>query len=219
MEYQRRDNNISGDNFSFPIIQIHAGGNRSEPEFEFGNAGNTPHSPKSPADHLFSNGKLLPHSFPAFQPSVGTQFAGIYGRNSSVSSRDSMTSSRSNSTSSNRSSTSVSARNSVSSTDSTEIRRSLRNDRKKMMMMRNDLDLFHNNNNNRCSQSQRWQFIAPMPAVGRQGSGRRKEDVAAATKATTKAAAATATEKQKVGMGKRILKSIVNACKDCHAMP
>ncbi|WOH00221.1 hypothetical protein DCAR_0519579 [Daucus carota subsp. sativus] len=79
-------------------------------EFEFV----TPESPSTPADHLFLNGRLLPHKFP-FPPtktlSFNTTLSRSMSQTSSVSSKESLMSSRSNSTSSrSSSSTSTSTR-------------------------------------------------------------------------------------------------------------
>ncbi|VVA16680.1 PREDICTED: probable membrane-associated kinase regulator [Prunus dulcis] len=115
----RRQKSTSGDTFSFPSTPIH----EQDSDFEFGcftpdSASSTDPCKDSPADHLFFNGRLLPHAFP-FQP-ISNGFMGVdsnsrrTSRMSSISSKDSIMSSRSNSTNSRSSSCSSSARTSSS---------------------------------------------------------------------------------------------------------
>ncbi|KAH0979975.1 hypothetical protein GBA52_007152 [Prunus armeniaca] len=105
----RRQKSTSGDTFSFPSTPIH----EQDSDFEFGcftpdSASSTDPCKDSPADHLFFNGRLLPHAFP-FQP-ISNGFMGVdsnsqrTSRTSSISSKDSLMSSRSNSTNSRSSS-------------------------------------------------------------------------------------------------------------------
>ncbi|KAF9672780.1 hypothetical protein SADUNF_Sadunf11G0079800 [Salix dunnii] len=134
-------------------------------DFEFGCL--TPDSPSgdpnknSPADHLFFNGRLLPHSFPVLQqqPTTMLFIDNIYrgtSRASSVSSRDSLMSSRSNSSNSSRSSFS-SAR--TSSSDSSE-RRRLYNFTRCQTPLASKVVI-----SQLYGSSQRWQHIMPVPAA------------------------------------------------------
>lgn len=119
MECRRKRSSGSGDIFSFPSTPTPD----QDSDFEFGSI--TPDSPStdpyknSPADHLFFNGRLLPHAFPINQPHnimiIGN--SRTTSRTSSISSKDSLRSSRSNSTNS-RSSSCSSGR--TSSSDNSE---------------------------------------------------------------------------------------------------
>ncbi|KAL6999544.1 hypothetical protein U1Q18_000704 [Sarracenia purpurea var. burkii] len=85
MENSRRKNS-SGDKFSFPIMPIQDQLQLPELEFEFKFGCVAPGSPNSPADHLFFNGRLLPHAFPPFQPpTAGGECSRSTSRTSSVS--------------------------------------------------------------------------------------------------------------------------------------
>ncbi|KAI4322963.1 hypothetical protein L6164_022608 [Bauhinia variegata] len=206
----RREEKNSGDTFSFPSTP------NQDSDFEFGSL--TPSSPSSdpcrtsPADHLFSNGRLLPHSFP-FQHSPTTvydnysHFRATTCRTSSIGSKDSLVTSRSNSTSS-RSSSCSSAR--TSSSDSSERK------------------LFYNKfaNTSRCQgksktasahriygSSRRWQYITPVPALNRDASRRRKGE--------QNRKEAVKRKKQTKGtfkFGRRILRWLMMTCRECHAM-
>jgi hypothetical protein len=114
----RRKRSGSGEIFSFPSTPTPD----QDSDFEFGSI--TPDSPStdpyknSPADHLFFNGRLLPHAFPVQTPNIITiDNSRSTSRTSSISSKDSLRSSRSNSTNS-RSSSCSSGR--TSSSDNSE---------------------------------------------------------------------------------------------------
>ncbi|CAI9784222.1 unnamed protein product [Fraxinus pennsylvanica] len=117
-------------------------------EFEFGCV-TKPGPPNSPADHLFFNGKLLPHVFPLNRP------ANNFSYSRSTSSKDSLMSSCSNSTDS-RSSSCSSARTSTSEASE----RKILSTRGKVPGKKPVL----NPQYNYCS-SQRWQFIRPSPVL------------------------------------------------------
>ncbi|KAJ6298141.1 hypothetical protein OIU76_019305 [Salix suchowensis] len=205
--------------FSFPSTPSSLD---QDSDFEFGCL--TPESPScdpnksSPADHLFFNGRLLPHSFPVLQqhqPATTLLVDNIYrgtSRASSVSCRDSLMSSRSNSTNSSRSSVS-SAR--TSSSDSSERRR------------------FHNNTTRTKTplaskavmaqlygSSQRWQHIMPVPAaVLKREDSRRKsggilveEGLISSRKHVEKG------KRDRAGIWRRFFRSFLVACRECHAM-
>ncbi|XP_030445787.1 probable membrane-associated kinase regulator 1 [Syzygium oleosum] len=228
-----RNRNGSSDGFSFPSTP-----ESQDPdlEFEFGCA--TPDSPSgesnknSPADHLFFNGRLLPHSFPC-KTMTNAVVPRAASRASSVSSRDSMslTSSRSNSTNSSRSSSCSSTRR--SSSDNTERARS------PVLMYQTRISSNNPSNNardqrRRTSQSvaaqvygtsHRWQFIAPVPPLSREGScsssssssrrGMRKlcEGVVREEVKRIKEK-----ERTKTGFGKKLIRSFLLSCMQCHAM-
>ncbi|OIT00372.1 hypothetical protein A4A49_35238 [Nicotiana attenuata] len=213
MENRRRKNS-SGDKFSFPIIMPVQEG--QELEFEFSGSA-SPGSPKSPADHLFFNGKLLPHYFPC-QPasniSSPISFSRSTSRTSSVSSKDSLLSSRSNSTNS-RSSCSSSARTSISETSE----RKLIGQRKQTAFTMNSSSNLHT------GVSQKLQFIVtPAPVMKKKRhvvvSGSMKES-------TTKGRKEFKSRKQSKKNGKRkirfwffpsFFRKFISACKECHAM-
>ncbi|KAK4369183.1 hypothetical protein RND71_012975 [Anisodus tanguticus] len=163
MENRRRRSN-SGDKFSFPIIMPVQEG--QEMEFEFSGSV-SPGSPKSPADHLFFNGRLLPHYFPC-QPASNINSPISYSRStsrtSSVSSKDSLWSSRSNSLNS-RSSCISSARTSTSESSERKLISQGRNSAFTMYM--NSSNNMNSTSTLHTGVSPKWQFIvtpAPAPA-------------------------------------------------------
>ncbi|MCD7468078.1 hypothetical protein HAX54_005876 [Datura stramonium] len=231
MENRRRKSN-SGDKFSFPIIiPVQEG---QEMEFEFSGSV-SPGSPKSPADHLFFKGRLLPHYFPS-QPASNINspisFSRSTSRTSSVSSRDSLWSSRSNSTNS-RSSCSSSARTSTS--ESSE--RKLINQGKNSAFA-----MYRNSSNNMNSSStlhttgisQKWQFIvtpAPVMKKKHQFSARamkkKSQFVTKSQKQSAKGCKELKSRKQRKENGKRkvrfwflrrVFRKFISACRECHAM-
>ncbi|CAL5405886.1 unnamed protein product [Camellia sinensis] len=202
METPRRKNS-SGDKFSFPnILPIQT----QDSEFEFGSI--TPSSPNSPADHLFFNGRLLPHAFP-FQPTT-TAGAGAYTRSTSrtgsVSSKDSLMSSRSNSSNSRSSSCSTSARTSTS--EASDMRRPL-NRAKSANKTSCTRDKCQAVLNQQYGSSQRWQFITPVPVLNRQVSRRQSK------KGEKKGDNGSG---ERAGFGRRFLRWFMSACKECHAI-
>lgn len=214
MENRRRKNS-SGDKFSFPIIMPVQEG--QELEFEFSGSA-SPGSPKSPADHLFFNGKLLPHYFPC-QPasniSSPISFSRSTSRTSSVSSKDSLLSSRSNSTNS-RSSCSSSARTSIS--EASERKLIGQGKKSAFTMYMNSSSTLHT------GVSQKLQFIVtPAPVMKKKRqvvSGSKKES-------TTKGHKEFKSRKQNKKNGKRkvrfwffrsFFRKFISACKECHAM-
>ncbi|CAA3024169.1 Hypothetical predicted protein [Olea europaea subsp. europaea] len=174
-------------------------------EFEFECV--TPKTPDSPADHLFLNGRLLPH---VFQLQSANSFN--YSRStSSVISKDSLMSSRSNSTNS-RISNSSSARTSTSEASE----RKVMNGPKipsKLPANTAAVALPY------CS-SRGWQFIAPAPVLMHQGSRSRPRKAADAVEPRE-------SKSRKQGkngsdlrgwFGRRVLRSFVSSCKECHAI-
>ncbi|KAL7087631.1 hypothetical protein ACP275_13G079100 [Erythranthe tilingii] len=204
--------------FSFP-----APGTDSD-QFEFGPV-TTPSSPKSPADHLFFNGKLLPHVFPVQTlPNNYSNYS--YSRStsraSSMSSREySLMSSRSNSTNS-RSSNCSSARTSTSTCEAADLQR--------RSISSSSSNVSRKNNNNNITRpppvaplknqhgatSQRWQLIAAAPVLNHQGSRSRNKAVVADQIVLERKGSKKSDTK--LWFGRRILKSFVSACKECHAI-
>ncbi|GLU23336.1 hypothetical protein SLE2022_393530 [Rubroshorea leprosula] len=209
---KRSQRSSSGEIFSFPSTPI-----QESSDFEFDSF--TPDSPSldpykdSPADHLFFNGRLLPHAFP-LPPAKWSSSCGT-SRTSSVSSKDSLSlmSSRSNSTNSRSSSCSSSARTSWSDGSDRRL-------------------LYHYRSRNRAykamgaskmvtvqlyGDSQRWQYITPVvsPGLKREGSRRKNNNNGVAKKQGSDR------EKgggRQAGPWRKILRSFLLVCRECHAM-
>lgn len=221
--------NSSGDKFSFPSINPIP--TQDSDQFEFGCI--TPGSPNSPADHLFSNGKLLPHPFPVIQPPISNlqySFTRSTSRTSSVSSKDSLMSSRCNSTSSRSSNSSGSC-----SSANTSARTSISTDypAEKKLAVPLDQVRLGGKVGGKCyekggqgvlgkkqvvyvngSSSRRWGLIPAAPVVGHgQVSRRRKGGHEIVVKKKVKV-------RRGGGMGfaTRFLRWFVTACKECHAI-
>jgi len=179
-----------GDSFSFPSTP-----NKEESDFEFGSL--TPDSPScttSPADQLFFNGRLQPHSFPLNNVTTS--------RTSSIGSKGSLLSSRSNSTNS----TCSSARTSAS--DSSERRLFINNNMSKLSSRSVARPVQQSYG---CSQ--RWQYITPVPAALNRDISKRRKQQRAKRKEKKKI-------KKRVSL--RVVRSIFRwffiACRQCHAM-
>ncbi|KAJ6770364.1 MEMBRANE-ASSOCIATED KINASE REGULATOR 4-RELATED [Salix purpurea] len=189
-------------------------------DFEFGCL--TPDSPStdpnknSPADHLFCNGRLLPHSFPVLQhqPTTMVLIDNIYRANSrasSVSSRDSLMSSRSNSSNSSRSSFS-SAR--TSSSDNSE-RRRLYNFTSCQAPLASKVVIAQ-----LYGSSQRWQHIMPVPAAAlkRVDSRRKSCRVLVKEGQNNNKKQLKKGKRERSGFWRRFFRSFLVACRECHAM-
>ncbi|XVF78561.1 hypothetical protein PTKIN_Ptkin14bG0144200 [Pterospermum kingtungense] len=213
----RRKRSSSGERFSFPSIA----NQDQDSDFEFGCF--TPDLPcqdsykTSPADHIFFNGRLLPHAFP-LQPSTMVAADGTSrgtSRTSSINSKDSLMSSRSNSTNS-RSSCS-SAR--TSSSDNSERRL-----------------LYYRSKSHACNKaskmvtaqlhgdSQRWQYITQVPVLKRDVS-KRKNNNGVVVKEAMKAKKQgdhhhhqRSTGRERSGTCLRFFQLFLLVCKQCHAM-
>ncbi|XP_073159162.1 uncharacterized protein [Henckelia pumila] len=223
---RRRNYAISPDDkFSFPVM-IPGQQNISD-QFEFGCV-TSPVSPNSPADHLFSNGRLLPHVFP-IQTSANnhnihgySSYSRSTSRTSSTGSKDSLMSSRSNSTNS-RSSNCSSARTSTSTDQYYYSNPELRKAAAKKEIRHHHVIRPPVLNAHECQlhgSSQKWQFIAAAPVLKHQGSRSRKADHVLEPKGSRKSKRID--EDHGAGVkpwfGKRVLKSFVSACKECHAI-
>lgn len=220
MENHRRKGS-SGDKFSFPIVPI------PDHEFEFGSV--TPSSPTSPADHLFVNGKLLPHYFPCQPTNYGiNSLSRSTSRTSSVCSKDSLISSRSNSINSSRSSSCSSARTSTSETAPfSSDRKILSHHDKAKVINKNRVgkDWYQARNKPvltpHYGSSQRWQFIAPAPALKHQGSSRGRKPNRRSCARDQELKSKKQTEglrKARTWFGGKIFRAFVSACKECHAI-
>ncbi|XP_058745889.1 uncharacterized protein LOC131618739 [Vicia villosa] len=178
----------TNDSFSFPNTP-----KEEESDFEFGSL--TPDSPScttSPADQLFFNGRLQPHSFPLNHVTTTS-------RTTSIGSKDSFLSSRSNSTNSSCSS----AR--TSSSDTSE--RKLFHNRVKLSSRSVARPVQQSYG---CSQ--RWQYIMPVPAgLNRDASKRRKQKRAKREKKKRK-------KRVSLQFVRRIFRWFFIACRQCHAM-
>lgn len=172
-----RNDGSSGDMFSFPIP-----------------LGQDSDQPGSPADHLFLNGKLLPHFFPVPTPSNLS-----YSRSTSrTSSKGSLMSSRSNSTNSS----SSSARTSTS--EAASERKLISCERRE----RKKLPSYHH-----YESCQRWQLFAAPPQGPRSRSRSRSLKKGKIVGKGTKKGV-----DSKSWFGWKILKLFVSACKECHAI-
>ncbi|EOA32084.1 hypothetical protein CARUB_v10015331mg [Capsella rubella] len=198
------------------------------PEFEFGSL--TPSSPSqdsfnenSPADHLFFNGRLLPHSFPAASSMYTKRSISSTSATSAFTSRSNSTNSRSSFGSSSNS-TSHSPRTSMSCNNnmSHPITHNKTLDTKPL--------------NSRCGKtvnstsrkatemvtaslyrsysSQRWQYITPVPVKMSGGIrvGGRKKKVPRVRKKTEERRGS-----RVMKLWRRILMAAIFACRECHA--
>lgn len=205
MEMDRK-NSLSGeDKFSFPVITEST--LESDDQFEFGSHVPTPGSPNSPADHLFYNGKLLPHVFPTQTCSNNFSYSRSTSRTSSKGS--SFVSSRSNSTNSTRSS---SARTSTSDRDqrkASNVQNCVRKDRHYKPVLSKPC---------KHSSSQRWQLIMATPALKHQGSGSRKAKDVMNQKGSKKSFENEVEGSERCWFVKKLLRAFVSACNRCHAL-
>ncbi|CAH1425661.1 unnamed protein product [Lactuca virosa] len=183
--HPRHKSNSSGDNFTFPAIS---------PDMELDS---------ELADHLFSNGKFLLHTFPIQPRSF------ILSRTSSVSSsKDSLVSSRSNSTNSRTSSSSScsSARTSTSDASAGVAVKS------KIFLEKGSRSPVRYCNNYHHLPAQRWQFMAPVPMLNRRPSQRRKGEENRIGSPEKKKCT------PKKGYCRKFFRWVVSTCKRCHAM-
>ncbi|KAL4589069.1 hypothetical protein LXL04_001971 [Taraxacum kok-saghyz] len=182
--HPRHKSNSSGDNFTFPAMS---------PDMEM---------ESELADHLFSNGKFIIHTFP-IQP---RNFTGCtFSRTSSVSSKDSPVSSRSNSTNSRTSTSSSSCSSARTSTSEASPGVAVKKGSGSGSPV-------HYCNNYHIS-AQRWQFMAPVPVLNRRTSHRRKSEEEKRTGSPEKTKCI-----RKKGCCQRFLRWVVSTCKRCHAM-
>ncbi|OAY28714.1 uncharacterized protein LOC110600883 [Manihot esculenta] len=197
----------------------------SDFQFEFGCF--TPDSPStdpfkaSPADHLFYNGRLLPHSFPVQTPTTTTllvdSISRASSRNSSVSSKGSLVSSRSNSVNSSRSSVSSSSRTSWSSDYSQRrlLYHSTKLASRTPMASKVVMAQFY-------GSSQRWQHIVSVPpAMKREDSRRKNVGVAVVNPGLMNKKDSDHQKEKKgksLGICRKIFRSFLVACRECHAI-
>uniref|UniRef100_A0A7N0SXW9 Uncharacterized protein n=1 Tax=Kalanchoe fedtschenkoi TaxID=63787 RepID=A0A7N0SXW9_KALFE len=182
----------------------------------------SPRSPYngSPADHLFRNGILLPHSFPVHQPMCARRSAS-YRRSasgtSSLCSKDSLMSSRSNSTNSRSSISSCSSSARTSLSDSSSSDRKLFH--KNINIMRHYQQKRPVNHHQRpvldqvYGSSRRWQFmITPMPAKSSQ------DVISSRPKKLKHGPQEQSKKKIKPWLILRFLRYVLWVCRECHAL-
>lgn len=211
----------------------------SAPEFEFGSL--TPSSPSqdsfnenSPADHLFFNGRLLPHAFPSANSiytkrSISSTTSEYTSRSNSTNSRSSFGSNSSSASHSPRTSSCNSNKNNNSPINHKPL------DLKPMMISRCGQT---ENTTKRCSNSspqykrrkatemvtaslyrsyssQRWQYITPVPVKMSGGIrvGGRKKKAARVRKKTEERRGS-----RLMKLWRRILMAAIFACRECHAL-
>ncbi|KAL8242643.1 hypothetical protein R6Q59_012945 [Mikania micrantha] len=185
--HQRYKRSSSGDNFTFPTMSPD-----SETDSEL-------------ADHLFSNGKLLLHTFP-LQPRSSTSCN--LSRTCSVSSKDSLLSSRSTSTNSRSSSSSCSsARTSISEASTIGV------PMRTTMFIGNGSRSPGHYSSNYYLLAQRWQFMAPVPVLNRRTSQRRKSE-----HEKQKASPEKKKYNKQKGYCRRFFRWLMSICKECHAI-
>ncbi|KAL0900045.1 hypothetical protein Bca101_084006 [Brassica carinata] len=199
--------------------------NEEPPEFEFGSL--TPSSPSqdsftenSPADHLFFNGRLLPHVFQA--PNNNTRWSISRTTNEHIS--------RSNSTNSR--SSFGSSSNSSSTSNHSPRTSSFNGNNNTTINVKPPTSIYGENVNTtkiktvetvkaslyRSYSSQRWQYITPAP-VKRSGGirvgGRKKNKKAARIR---KKAEGRRRGSRVMKWWRRILTAAIFACRECHAL-
>ncbi|KAK9265762.1 hypothetical protein L1049_000077 [Liquidambar formosana] len=214
MENGRRKKSSS--EFSFPGTPNQDQDN----EFEFGCV--TPGSPfndpnkNSPADHLFFNGRLLPHAFPIQTTNFGSDYLRLTSRTSSVGSKDSLMSSRSNSTSS-RSSSCSSARTSSSDNSERKLLYSSKVAGKNTPIAREGYQVNRLVLSQPYGSSKRWHFITPAPVLNPEVSRRKKAEIVVRKESKSKKQADKRTGAGS-GFGRRFFWLFLSACKECHAI-
>nr|XP_043626054.1 uncharacterized protein LOC122597535 [Erigeron canadensis] len=178
--HRRHKSNSSGDNFTFPTLS---------PDVQMDT---------ELADHLFSNGKFLLHTFP-LQPKNITSCT--FSRTCSVSSKDSLLSSRSNSTNSSSSSCSSARTSTSDSSTGFAMKTTISPSRSPAHY-------------NTCYlPAQRWQFMAPVPMLNRRTSQRRRcEDQKQKGSPENKKCIT------KKGCCQKLFRWFVSSCIQCHAM-
>ncbi|CAH1444553.1 unnamed protein product [Lactuca virosa] len=168
------------------------------------------------ADQLFSNGKLLLHAFPVQPTNCIIPRSMILSRTSSISSKGSLMSSRSNSTNSRSSSSNSSCSSARTSTSEGSSRRKLQTiDQSRSVAIKTTntgtrfpkKDCQTRYYCNGYGNSQRWQFMAPVPVLNRRNSlkkrkgGKGKRDGGV-----------------RKGFCRRFFGWLVSTCQECHAI-
>ncbi|KAF8083560.1 hypothetical protein N665_0765s0003 [Sinapis alba] len=185
------------------------------PEFEFGSL--TPSSPSqdsftenSPADHLFFNGRLLPHVFPAPNTNNNSRWSisrTTISRSTSTNSRSSFGSSSSTSNYSPR----TSSFNGNSNTTINHMPLDVKPPTKMKAVEMVKASLY------RSYSSQRWQYITPAP-VKRSGGirvgGRKKKKKAVRIRKKGEERRGSRVMK----WWRRVLMAAIFACRECHAL-
>ncbi|KAL4580360.1 hypothetical protein LXL04_016551 [Taraxacum kok-saghyz] len=199
MEDQRRQKPKStADMFTFPAMSRDM---EFEPEL---------------ADQLFSNGKLLLHAFPVQPTNCIITRSMILSRTSSISSKSSLMSSRSNSTNSRSSSSNSSCSSARTSTSEGSCRRKLTSiDQSRSVAIKsiNTSSRFPKKDCqtryycNGYGNSQRWQFMAPVPVLNRRNSTKRRKGGNGKKDGCARK-----------GFCRRFFGWLVSTCQECHAI-
>ncbi|KAK9152826.1 hypothetical protein Sjap_000306 [Stephania japonica] len=198
-------------------------------EFEFGRI--TPDSPTSdpsyegsPADVLFSNGRLLPHVFPS-QSRKSISLEQPTSRTSSISSKDySLMSSRSNSSNSRSSNSSSSIAASMSDCNDKKPMNSGPNvgSTTRATITRSRSLRTRSARLQPCPSGQKWQFIAvPTPCLASPLERKRSEKGMAQhdqLRSKKQAVLQKSKDQQSSSFSQRLLKSFVLGCRKCHAL-
>ncbi|CAA7015037.1 unnamed protein product [Microthlaspi erraticum] len=208
-------------------MENHENSRNSEeaPEFEFGSL--TPSSPSqdsftenSPADHLFFNGRLLPHAFSAAgnnpKLSVSRTTSEYTSRSNSTNSRSSICSSSSTSYSPRMSSFNVNNNNSPLDHKPLDMNPPISMCGKAVNTPRMKATEMVTASLYRSYSSQRWQYITPAPVKRsrgiRVGGGRKKK--AARMKKMSEESGGSRVMK----WWRRLLMAAIFACRECHAL-
>ncbi|ESQ48450.1 hypothetical protein EUTSA_v10021913mg [Eutrema salsugineum] len=194
------------------------------PEFEFGSL--TPSSPSqdsftenSPADHLFFNGRLLPHAFPAanntLKRSVSRTTSEFTSRSNSTNSRSSFGSSNSSSTSYSPRTSSCNGNNSLINHKPVDLKPPTRRSGENVNTARRKATEEVRASLYRSYSSQRWQYITPAPVKMNGGirvGGRKKKTAMMRKKAEERRGS------RVMKWWRRILMAAIFACRKCHAL-
>ncbi|WOH02993.1 hypothetical protein DCAR_0522383 [Daucus carota subsp. sativus] len=208
-----------------------------EIEFEFCRVAEPGASPNAPADHLFSNGRLVPHDFPCSPKNIfkslsrsenqrSSSFGSFSSCSHSLSRSGSQRSSSFGSSSSSgsdscswsqRSSSSISScRTSISdaSAEKPEFFHAIRAEQTRKPYKARKHDLTRDNG------SQKWQFIAPVSVLNgnvrhrsKKSSQRKKSEVADHQKVLK-----SKNEEKSKGLWRRFLCLFVSTCNEFHAI-
>ncbi|KAG7582031.1 hypothetical protein ISN44_As08g016540 [Arabidopsis suecica] len=206
------------------------------PDFEFGSL--TPTSPShesftenSPADHLFFNGRLLPHAFPAASSiytkrSISTTTSEYTSRSNSTNSRCSFGSySSSTSQSPRTSSCNINKNNGPINQEPLDLKPPISRCGKTVNTTSNSSYSLPNKRRKatemvtaslyRSYSSQRWQYITPVPVKMSGGIrvGGRKKKAARVRKKTEERRGS-----RVMKLWRKLLMAAIFACRECHAL-
>ncbi|CAH8260562.1 unnamed protein product [Arabidopsis lyrata] len=207
------------------------------PDFEFGSL--TPTSPSqdsftenSPADHLFFNGRLLPHSFPAASSiytkrSISSTTSEYTSRSSSTNSRSSFGSNSSSTSQSPRtSSCNINKNNSPNNQEPLDLKPPISRCGKTVNTTNNSSYSSPQYKRRKATEmvtaslyrsysSQRWQYVTPVPVKmsGVIRVGGRKKKAARVRKETEERRGS-----RVMKLWRKLLMAAIFACRECHAL-